>query len=100
MKPCSRRVLPTSNLLQNVGFGSKNTVASIKGSIKKLGIQYENALVVLYSKTNFNPIAMRRPDANGAYEVNGLNNTVDCFITAFDLSKQYNAVIQDGVVPK
>ena len=28
MKPCSRKALHSSNLLQQFGFGSKNTVAS------------------------------------------------------------------------
>ena len=100
MKPCSYQAMPSGDLLQDIGFGSKNTVASIKGSVKKLGIQYQNALVVLYNKANLQPLAVRRPDENGDYEINGLNNSITCFITAFDANKQYNAVIQDEVVPK
>ena len=100
MKPCSYQAMPSGNLLQNTGFGTKNTVASIKGSVTKLGVNYVNATVVLYNKANLQPLAVRRPDENGDYEINGLNNSITCFITAFDANKQYNAVIQDEVVPK
>ncbi|WP_306436570.1 hypothetical protein [Acinetobacter colistiniresistens] len=86
--------------MQNLGFGSKNTVASIKGSTKKLGVNYADALVALYNKENLALIGVRKPDANGGYQFYGLNNSVNCFIVAFDNKKQYNAVIQDGVVPK
>ena len=100
MKPCSRKVISTGNLLQDIGFGTKNTVASIKGSVTKLGVNYVNATVVLYNKANLQPLAVRRPDENGDYEINGLNNSLTCFIIAFDNNRQFNAVIQDNVVPK
>lgn len=100
MKPCSLKVKKTGNLLQEIGFESKNTVASIKGSTKKLGEKYKNCLVVLYSKVNLQPLAVRKPDADGNYQIHGLNNSLDCFLVAFDSAKQYNAVIQDNVVPK
>ena len=100
MKPISRKVALSGNLLQDIGFGSKNTVSHIKGSVKKLGNQYQNALIVLYNKANFLPIAVRKPDQNGDYQILGLNNSLNCFITAFDDKKQYNAVIQDNIVPK
>ena len=100
MKPCSLKVKKTGNLLQEIGFGSKNTVASIKGSTKKLGEKYKNALVVLYNKANLQPIEVRKPDVNGGYQFLGLNNSLNCFIVAFDNQQQYNAVIQDNVVPK
>lgn len=100
MKPVSRKAMQSGNLLQDVGFGSKNTVASIKGSTKKLGEKYKNCLVVLYNKVNLQPLAIRKPDSNGNYKIYGLNNSLDCFLVAFDSAKQYNAVIQDNVVPK
>lgn len=100
MKPCSRKSLPSSNYLQEVSFGFKNTLASIKGSTKKLGDKYKGALVVLYSKANLQPIAIKKPDENGNYQFLGLNTDLKTFIVAFDTNKQYNAVIQDNVVPK
>ena len=100
MKPCSLKVKKTGNLLQEIGFDSKNTVASIKGSTKKLGEKYKNALVVLYNKANLQPITMRKPDQNGNYQFLGLNTDLKTFIVAFDKKQQFNAVIQDNVVPK
>lgn len=100
MKPCSRKAMPSGNLMQNNGFGSKSTIASIKGSVKKLGQQYQNAIVFLYNKANLQTIAIRKPDQNGNYLFLGLNTDLNTFIVAFDASKQYNAVVQDNVVPK
>lgn len=100
MKPCSRKSLHSSNMLQDIGFGSKNTVANIKGSIKKLGKQHKNAIVVLYSKANLQPIAVQKPDGNGNYQFLGLNTNLKTFIVAFDKNQQFNAVTQDNVVPK
>ncbi len=92
--------MPGGNLLQDIGFGSKNTAASIKGSTKKLGEKYRNCLVVLYNKANLQPLAVRKPNANGDYQIYGLNTDLKTFVVAFDDTKQYNAVIQDNVVPK
>lgn len=100
MKPCSRIALNSGNLLQQVGFGVQNTIASIKGSTKKLGEKYNDATVVLYNKANLQPLAIRKPDENGDYQIFGLNNSVVCFIVALDNKTQFNAVIQDQVVPK
>ncbi len=100
MKPCSRKAMPSGNLLQDVGFGSKNTVAKIQGSTKKLGQRYQNANVVLYNKANLQPIVITRPDTNGDYQFLGLNTDLKTFVVAFDQKQQYNAVIQDNVVPK
>ena len=100
MKPLSYQAMPSGNLLQDIGFGSKNTIASIKGSIKKLGEKYQDANVVLYNKANLQPIAIRKPDQNGNYQFLGLNTDLKTFIVAFDKKQQFNAVIQDNVVPK
>ena len=98
MKPCSRKVIPSSNLLQGIAIGP--VIAKVKGSIKELGQQYQNALIVLYSKENLQPIATRKPDQNGNYQFLGLNTNLKTFIVAFDQKQQFNAVIQDNVVPK
>ena len=98
MKPCSRKVGISSNSLQSVATGP--VVATIKGSVKKLGVAYQNANVVLYSKANLQPIAISRPDQNGNYQFLGLNTDLKTFIVAFDQKQQLNAVIQDNLVPK
>ncbi len=98
MKPCSRRILPSSNLLQTITTGP--VIAKVTGSVKKLGQQYQKATVVLYNKANLQPIAARKPDQNGNYQFLGLNTDLKTFIIAFDKNQQFNAVIQDNVVPK
>ena len=90
--------MPSANNLQNLSTGP--VIAKIQGSVKKLGQQYQNATVVLYSKTNLQPIAIRKPDINGDYQFLGLNTDLKTFIVAFDKNQQFNAVIQDNVVAK
>ena len=98
MRPISRKALHSSNLMQSIAAGP--IVAKIKGSVKKLGQQHQNATVVLYNKANLQPIAIRKPDQNGNYQFLGLNTDLKTFIVAFDKKQQFNAVIQDNVVPK
>lgn len=98
MKPCERKAKPSSVELQTISMGT--VIAKIQGSTRKLGEQYKNATVVLYSKANLQPIAVRKPNQNGDYQFLGLNTDLNTFIVAFDQKQQYNAVIQDNVVPK
>lgn len=98
MKPISRRALPSSSFFQPITTGP--VVAKIKGSVSKLGQRYKNATVVLYNKANLQPISVRKPDQNGNYQFLGLNTDLKTFIIAFDKKQQFNAVIQDNVVPK
>lgn len=98
MKPCSYRVKPSSVWLQPIETGL--VVTKIKGSVKKLSAAYLHSTVVLYNKANLQPIAVRRPDENGNYQFLGLNTDLKTFIVAFDEKQQFNAVIQDNVVPK
>lgn len=98
MKPCSQKVMPSSVFLQGILTGP--IVAKILGSTKKLGQQYQDATIVLYNKANLQPIAVRKPNQNGNYQFLGLNTDLKTFIVAFDKNQQFNAVIQDNVVPK
>ena len=100
MKPISQKVMPSSNNLQPTILTPISIVGSIKGSVKKLGQNYQNATVVLYSKANLQPIAIRKPKENGDYSFMGLTTDMKTFVVAFDANKQFNAVIQDNVVPK
>lgn len=52
------------------------------------------------TKTNLQLIAVRKLDINGQYQFLGLNTDLKTFVVAFDQKQQYNAVIQDNVVPK
>ena len=85
-------------MLQSIVTGP--IVAKITGTTKKLGGRYTNTLVVLYNRSNLQPIAARKPDQNGNYQFLGLNTHLNTFIVAFDKKQQLNAVIQDNVVPK
>lgn len=98
MKPCSRKAMHSSSLLQSITTGP--VVAKIQGTVKKLGQQYKDATLVLYNKSNLQPIAVSRPDQNGNYKFLGLNTDLKTFIVAFDQKQKFNAVIQDNVVPK
>ena len=98
MKPYSRAVLPSISYLQTITVGP--IVANIKGSVKKLGSNCSQALVVLYNKDNLLPIATRKPNTAGNYQFLGLNTDLKTFIIAFDQKQQFNAVLQDNVVPK
>lgn len=98
MRPVSRKVVSSTVLHQQTNTGP--IVAKIQGSVKKLGQQYQDATVVLYNKANLQPIAVRKPDQNGNYKFLGLNADLKIFIIAFDKNQQFNAVIQDNVVPK
>lgn len=98
MKPCGRKPLPSSFFLQQVKVGP--IVSKIKGSTKKMGQQYQEAIIVLYNKANLQPLAVRKADMNGNYQFLGLNTDLKTFVVAFDQNQQFNAVIQDNVVPK
>ena len=98
MKPLSRRAMPGILWAQQIVVGP--VIAKIQGSTKKLGQQYQDAIVVLYNKANLQPIALKKPDENGNYQFLGLNTDLKTFIVAFDKKQQFNAVIQDNVVPK
>lgn len=98
MKPVLFKVRKSSSALQSISTGP--IVAKIIGSTKKLGQSYQNATVVLYNKANLQPIGVKKPDQNGNYQFIGLNTDLKTFIVAFDQKQQFNAVIQDNVVPK
>lgn len=98
MKPISFKPLLSDYLLQSVATGA--VVAKITGSVKKLGEKYQDATIVLYNKANLQPIAIKKPDQNGNYQFLGLNTDLRTYIVAFDQKQQFNAVIQDNVVPK
>ena len=100
MNPVSFKPMPSSNSLQPTILTPTSIIGSIKGSVKKLGQNYQNADVVLYNKANLQPIAIRKPKENGDYSFMGLTTDIKTFVIAFDTKKQFNAVIQDQVVAK
>ena len=80
-----------------MGFSSsKQTI--IAGKTLEMGVP-KSKLVRIYSRANGSLIASTKSDENGVYKVYmplDLAHT----IVAIDEHKQFNAVIQDNVVPK
>lgn len=91
---------PSTYSINLVDLGTPTVISSIKGSVKKLGQKYQNATIVLFRKNNLQAIAIRKPDSEGNYQFNSLDVNLKTFIVAFDQNQEFNAVIQDNVVPK
>jgi len=71
---------------------------SIKGKVSELGISLP-CRVRLFEKNSGKLIADIATNTNGDYEFDHLN-AITCFIVAHHPTSQFNAVIQDNVVPK
>ncbi|RLL16980.1 hypothetical protein [Acinetobacter chengduensis] len=97
MKPTGFVVKKNGVMLQDL---NGLIYSSIKGSINKQGEKYIDAMVILYNRSNLLPIAVSKPDIKGRYQFLNLYADLKTFIVAFDQKQQYNAVIQDNVVPK
>lgn len=91
---------PGKHTVNLATLNTPNVISRIEGSVRRLGEQYTNAVVILYNKSNLQPIAIRKPDESGNYQFLGLDINLKTFIVAFDKKQQFNAVIQDNVVPK
>lgn len=70
----------------------------VAGHIKKLGTAISCKVDVFCRKTN-RLLASTVSDKNGFYRVK-VNTTAKVFIVSHDPSLEFNAVIQDNVVPK
>jgi len=91
IKP-GKRILTVLNA--NQGFGQ------IKGSVQKLGINYNNATLVLFRKSTRSALWETKPKNDGSYTIRNIAVGLECFIVGFDNSSEYNAVIQDALVAK
>lgn len=80
------------------GFSNKDP-KTISGTVKKNGV-INRANVHLYERISGNRVASTLADNEGFYEFKNLSNEYKFFITSHDPSSQFNAVIQDNVVPK
>lgn len=78
----------------NQGFGR------IKGSVKKTGLNYSNAKVCCFNRVSKTLIWEVSSDKSGTYLFRNIAKGLECFVIAFDPANQFNAVIQDNVVPK
>ena len=81
-------------LNSNQGFGQ------IKGTTKKVGANYSPVPVCVFRRDNRQLLWEIKSKADGSYAFRNIAVGLECFVVAFDPNNQYNAVIQDNVVPK
>ena len=79
-------------------LGPLNTAAEIRGVVKKQGVASQ-AIVHLYSPSE-DIMRSISSDQNGSYAFKGLAKNVKYVIFSRDKNRNFNAVIQDNVVPK
>lgn len=72
---------------------------SIKGTVEKTGITFPCRVTLLERPTD-RLIAQVMTDNLGNYAFNNLSAAFEFTVLAHDHQRQYNAVIQDNVVPK
>lgn len=87
-----KKVLTVLN--QDQGFGQ------IKGSTKKLNVIYPGVEVCVFKRSNKQLLWTTISKSDGSYAFRNLAVGLECFITAFDPKREYNAVIADGVKAK
>ena len=76
------------------GFGQ------IKGSTKKLNVIYPGVEVCVFKRSNKQLLWTTLSKSDGSYAFRNLAVGLECFVTAFDPKREYNAVIADGVKAK
>ena len=74
-------------------------IKKIAGSTKKLGANYAFQKVCVYSRITNQLIAITESDKDGNYELE-VYSSAPVYVVALDSMREFNAVIQDNVVPK
>lgn len=87
-----RPIISVANIDQ--GFGQ------IKGSTKKLNVIYPGVEVCVFKRSNKQLLWTTLSKSDGSYAFRNLAVGLECFVTAFDPKREYNAVIADGVKAK
>ena len=72
----------------------------IEGETKKVGANYSPVPVCVFRRDNRRLLWETKSKADGSYAFRNIAVGLECFVVAFDPNKEYNAVIQDNVVPK
>ena len=72
----------------------------IKGTTKKLNVIYPGVEVCVFNRTNKQLLWTTTSKSDGSYAFRNIAVGLECFITAFDPQRNYNAVIADGVKAK
>ena len=92
MPKLQRPIITISNSNQGLG--------KVDGVTKKLGSNYSPVPVCLFRRDNRQLLWETKSKADGSYAFRNIAVGLECFVVAFDPNNQYNAVIQDNVVPK
>lgn len=79
-----------------IGFEGHKSIA---GTVMKQGVP-DASMVRCYEKASGLMVAQVRSAEDGTYQFFGLSENYKYFIVSFDSFLQFNAVIQDNVVPK
>lgn len=61
---------------------------------------FPNAQVCVFKKSTRELLWETKSKANGDYHIRNIAVGLECFVVAFDPSREYNAVIEDAVVAK
>ncbi|AVH14361.1 hypothetical protein [Acinetobacter indicus] len=80
--------------------GGDRGLGQIKGSIKKLGLEFPKVNVCVFKRSNRQLLWETTSKADGSYAFRNITVGLECFVVAFDPNNQYNAVIQDKVIAK
>ena len=72
----------------------------IKVTTKKLNVIYPGLEVCVFKRSNKQLLWTTTSKSNGSYAFRNIAVGLECFITAFDPQRNYNAVIADGVKAK
>ncbi|WP_180176007.1 carboxypeptidase regulatory-like domain-containing protein [Acinetobacter sp. YH12025] len=82
----------------NQGFGQINGITTESHtSGTKL---FPNAQICVFKKSTRELLWETKSKANGDYHVRNIAVGLECFVVAFDPTREYNAVIEDAVVAK
>lgn len=79
---------------------SASVYGDLKGTIKMLGQPNPGSTIYLLLKPSMVVQSVTVSAKDGKYQFKGLNAANLFVVVAFDKKQQFNAVIQDNVVPK
>lgn len=74
-------------------------LGKISGTTKKLGNNYSPVPVCLFRRDSRQLLWETTSKPDGSYFFRNIALGLECFIVAFDPNNQYNAVIQDKILP-
>lgn len=94
--PKPRRLITVLNVDQ--GFGQIKGLTTEKENNGT--VVFPNAQICLFKKSTRQLLWETTSKANGSYSFRNVAVGLECFVVAFDPSREYNAVIQDAVVAK